>query len=74
MRIRLLRSIWSIFFEYKYYNLITILGVILSFLFFIVLVLFFINKKTSYIGVLEKEIKNSGGRESGLSDYPEGEG
>ncbi|WP_238650564.1 HAMP domain-containing sensor histidine kinase [Paenibacillus piscarius] len=45
------------FFEYKYYNLITFLGVILSFLFFIVLVLFFINKKTSYIGVLEKEIK-----------------
>ncbi|QUL55211.1 HAMP domain-containing histidine kinase [Paenibacillus tritici] len=45
------------FFEYKYYHIITILGVILSFLFFIVLVLFFINRKTSYIGVLENEIK-----------------
>ncbi|OMF98140.1 HAMP domain-containing sensor histidine kinase [Paenibacillus sp. FSL R7-0337] len=55
------------FFEYKYYNLITILGVILSFIFFIVLVLFFINKKTSYIGVLEKEIKIL---EGGNLDYP----
>lgn len=40
---------------------------ILSFLFFIVLVLFFINKKTSYIGVLEKEIKIL---EGGNLDYP----
>ena len=55
------------FFEYKYYNLIMIMGVILSFLFFIVLVLFFINKKTSYIGVLEKEIKIL---EGGNLDYP----
>jgi methyl-accepting chemotaxis protein len=55
------------FFEYKYYNLITILGVILSFLFFIVLVLFFINKKTTYIGVLENEIKIL---EGGNLDYP----
>lgn len=40
---------------------------ILSFIFFIVLVLFFINKKTSYIGVLEKEIKIL---EGGNLDYP----
>ncbi|AZK45648.1 sensor histidine kinase [Paenibacillus lentus] len=45
------------FFEYKYYYIVTISGVVISFLFFIVIMLFFINKKTSYIGVLENEIK-----------------
>lgn len=45
------------FFEYKYYYIITFLGVAISFFFFIFMMLFFINKKTSYIGMLEKEIK-----------------
>lgn len=45
------------FFEYKYYHIVTIINVGISFLFFIVIVLFFINKKTSYIGTLENEIK-----------------
>lgn len=45
------------FFEYKYYYIVTILGVAISFLFFIVIMLFFINKKTSYIGTIENEIK-----------------
>lgn len=45
------------YFEYKYSLIITILGVVISFLFFVGVMLFFINKKTSYIGTLEKEIK-----------------
>lgn len=45
------------FFEYKYYHIVTILGVALSFLLFLFIMLFFINKKTSYIGTLENEIK-----------------
>ena len=45
------------FFEYKYYYIITFLGVAISFFFFILIMLFFINRKTSYIGILEKEIK-----------------
>lgn len=45
------------FFEYKYYHIVTILGVALSFLLFIFIMLFFINKKTSYVGTLENEIK-----------------
>jgi len=45
------------FFEYKYYYIVTIIGVAISFLFFIIIMLFFINKKTSYIGTLENEIK-----------------
>ncbi len=45
------------FFEYKYYHMVTILGVAISFIFFIFIMLFFINKKTSYIGTLENEIK-----------------
>jgi signal transduction histidine kinase len=45
------------FFEYKYYYFVTILCVALSFLFFIIIMLFLINKKTTYIGLLEKEIK-----------------
>lgn len=54
------------FFEYKYYYIITFLGVAISFLFFIIMMLFFINRKTSYIGMLEKEIKLL---ESGNLDY-----
>lgn len=45
------------FFEYKYYYIITFLGVAISFFFFILIMSFFINRKTSYIGMLEKEIK-----------------
>lgn len=45
------------FFEFEYYHIVTILGVTMSVLFFIVIMLFFINKKTSYIGTLENEIK-----------------
>lgn len=54
------------FFEYKYYYIITFLGVALSFFCFIIMMLFFINKKTSYIGLLEQEIKLL---ESGNLDY-----
>ncbi len=45
------------FFEYKFYYIITFFGVAISFFLFILVFLFFINKKTSYIGMLEKEIK-----------------
>ncbi|WP_068535304.1 sensor histidine kinase [Paenibacillus glacialis] len=45
------------FFEYKYGYIIIFLGVAISFIFFISIMLFFINKKTSYIGILENEIK-----------------
>jgi signal transduction histidine kinase len=45
------------YFEYKYYYIVTIVDVAISFLFFITLILIFINKKTSYIGTLENEIK-----------------
>lgn len=45
------------FFEYKYYYIVIIIDSAISFLFFIFSMLFFINKKTSYIGILEKEIK-----------------
>lgn len=45
------------FFEYKYYYIIAFFGVAISFFCFIIIMLFFINRKTSYIGMLEKEIK-----------------
>lgn len=45
------------FFEYKYYYMISFINVAISFLSFIVLILFFIKRKTAYIGMLENEIK-----------------
>lgn len=45
------------FFEYKYYYIVTFLDVAISFIFFVIIMLFFINRKTSYIGILENEIK-----------------
>ncbi|WP_040949429.1 HAMP domain-containing sensor histidine kinase [Gorillibacterium massiliense] len=55
------------FFEYKYYYIITFIGVAISFVFFILTMLFFINRKTSYITVLENEVKIL---EGGELDYP----
>lgn len=45
------------FYEYQYYNLILILGVFFALIVFIISFLLMINKKTSYIGLLEREIK-----------------
>ncbi|MDS0526307.1 HAMP domain-containing histidine kinase [Clostridium sp. SHJSY1] len=45
------------FFEYKYYYIVAFIGVIISLLCFIILMLFFINRKITYIGQLEKEIQ-----------------
>ncbi len=45
------------FFDYKYYYMISFLFVAISFVCFILIMLFFINRKTSYIEVLENEIK-----------------
>lgn len=45
------------FFEYKYYYIVTFLSVAVSFLCFLFMMLLFINRKTSYIGILENEIK-----------------
>lgn len=45
------------FFEYKYYYILIFFGVAVSFVCFIILILFFINKKITYIGLLENEIK-----------------
>lgn len=45
------------FFEYKYYYIVTFLGVAVSFICFLFIVLLFLNRKTSYIGMLENEIK-----------------
>lgn len=45
------------FFEYKYYYMVTFLNIAVSVLVFIVLILLFINQKTSYISRLEQEIK-----------------
>ncbi len=45
------------FFEYKYYYIVTFLGVAVSFICFLFIVLLFLNHKTSYIGMLENEIK-----------------
>ncbi|AQS08851.1 sensor protein kinase WalK [Clostridium saccharobutylicum] len=45
------------FFEYKYYYILAIINISISLLCFIILILFFINKKITYIGLLENEIK-----------------
>lgn len=45
------------FYEYQYYNLILVISVFIAAAAFIVSFLLIINKKTSYIGVLEQEIK-----------------
>ncbi|ADL52851.1 sensor histidine kinase [Clostridium cellulovorans] len=45
------------FFEYKYYYILIFFGVAISLFCFILLILFFINKKITYIGLLENEIK-----------------
>lgn len=55
------------FFEYEYYLFVTILNAAVCFLCFIVLVLFFINRKTAYISKLEQEIKIL---EGGDLNYP----
>ncbi len=55
------------FFEYKYFSIISYVTLALSFICFICIMLFFINRKTSYIGVLENEIKIL---EGGNLDYP----
>lgn len=61
------RVYMEFFFEYKYYYIVTILNVAVSVLAFIVLILIFINQKTSYISRLEQEIKIL---EGGNLDYP----
>ncbi len=55
------------FFEYKYYYIVVILNGALTFLFFVIIMLFFINRKTSYIAILDNEIKIL---EGGNLDYP----
>lgn len=45
------------FFEYKYYYVVLFFNVVLSVLVLIFLISLFISRKTSYIGVLENEIK-----------------
>ncbi|NFV13473.1 histidine kinase dimerization/phospho-acceptor domain-containing protein [Clostridium sp. FAM 1755] len=45
------------FFEYKYYYIAFFFEVVISLFCFIILILFFINKKIVYIGLLENEIK-----------------
>lgn len=45
------------FFEYKYYYILAFANIAISFLCFVILMLFFINKKITYIGKLENEIK-----------------
>ncbi|WP_339296603.1 HAMP domain-containing sensor histidine kinase [Paenibacillus sp. FSL W7-1279] len=45
------------FYEYQYYNLILVISIFIAAATFIVSFLLIINKKTSYIGVLEQEIK-----------------
>lgn len=45
------------FFEYKYYYILAFANIAISFLCFVILILFFINKKIAYIGKLENEIK-----------------
>ncbi|MEK4440192.1 HAMP domain-containing sensor histidine kinase [Niallia sp. FSL K6-0077] len=44
-------------YEYQYYNLILFIGIFIAAIIFIISFLLIINKKTSYIGVLEQEIK-----------------
>lgn len=45
------------YFEYKYYYIISFINVAISFLGFIILILFFIKSKTAYIEMLENEIR-----------------
>jgi signal transduction histidine kinase len=45
------------FFEYKYYYIVSFFGITISFFCFITIMLFFIKRKTTYIGMLESEIK-----------------
>lgn len=45
------------YYEYQYYNLILLFCLSVAGILFVVSFLFLINKKTSYIGVLEREIK-----------------
>ena len=45
------------FFEYKYYYIVTFLSMAVSFICFLFIMLLFISRKTSYIGMLENEIK-----------------
>lgn len=45
------------FFEYKYYYILAFIGIAISLICFILLILFFINKKITYIGIIENEIK-----------------
>lgn len=45
------------FFQYKYYYIVSFLDAAISFFCFISIMLFFIKRKTTYIGMLENEIK-----------------
>lgn len=45
------------FFQYKYYSIVSFFDIMIAFLVFIILMLFFIRKKTKYIGMLENELK-----------------
>lgn len=45
------------FFQYKYYSIVSFFDIMIAFLTFITLMLFFIRKKTKYIGILENELK-----------------
>ncbi len=53
--------------EYQYYNLLNYVDLAISFVFFLLLMLLLINVKTSYVEVLENEIKIL---EGGNLDYP----
>lgn len=55
------------FYEYQYYNYILMMSTVLAAIIFIVSFLLIINKKTSYIGQLEQEIKIL---EGGNLEYP----
>ncbi|WP_411168395.1 histidine kinase dimerization/phospho-acceptor domain-containing protein [Clostridium sp. MB05] len=45
------------FFEYKYYYIVSCFGIAVSFFCFITIMLFFIKRKTTYIAMLESEIR-----------------
>lgn len=45
------------FFEYKYYSIVSFFDIMIAFLAFIILMTFFIKKKTKYIGLLCDELK-----------------
>ncbi|MHA7966620.1 sensor histidine kinase [Paenibacillus sp. CAU 1782] len=55
------------FYEYQYYTILLIFTVSIAFILFVVSFLLMINKKTSYIGALEQEIKIL---EGGNLNYP----